>query len=162
MLNNVSLVGRLTKDPELRYTENNKANVLVSLAVERDFKSQNGEREADFISLVFWGKAAELLAQYTSKGRLIAVNGRLQSRSYDKDGQRIFVTEVVVNSFNMLDKRPEGAQGAAPAPQGGYQPQQPQQPNFGNQQNYQQNYQQPQNPFGATNPLNISDDDLPF
>lgn len=155
MLNNVSLVGRLTKDPELRYTESNKANVLVSLAVERDFKSQNGEREADFISLVFWGKAAELLAQYTSKGRLIAVNGRLQSRSYDKDGQRIFVTEVVVNSFNMLDKRPEGAQGAAPAPQGGYQPQQP---NFGNQQNYQQ----PQNPFGATNPLDISDDDLPF
>ena len=159
MLNNVSLVGRLTKDPELRYTESNKANVLVSLAVERDFKSQNGEREADFISLVFWGKVAELLAQYTSKGRLIAVNGRLQSRSYDKDGQRIFVTEVVVNSFNMLDKRPEGAQGAAPAPQGGYQPQQP---NFGNQQNYQQNYQQPQNPFGATNPLDISDDDLPF
>lgn len=161
MLNNVSLVGRLTKDPELRYTENNKANVLVSLAVERDFKSQNGEREADFISLVFWGKTAELLATYTSKGRLISVTGRLQSRSYDKDGQRIFVTEVVVNSFNMLDKKPEGAQGAAPAPQGGYQ-QQPQQPNFGNQQNYQQNYQQPQNPFGATNPLDISDDDLPF
>lgn len=103
-MNNVSLIGRLTKDPELRYTANGVANTNFTLAVDRNFKNAEGEREADFISCVAWRKLAETIAHNLSKGRRIGVTGRIQTRNYeDKDGVRRYVTEVVVNQMDFLD-----------------------------------------------------------
>lgn len=106
MLNNVSLVGRLTKDAELKYTPNNQAVATFSLAVNRNFKSQNGEREADFINCVIWRQQAENLANCVKKGALIGITGRIQTRSYEnQQGQRVYVTEVVADSFRLLESR---------------------------------------------------------
>lgn len=111
MLNSVCLVGRLTKDPELRYTPNNQAVATFSLAVNRNFKSQNGEREADFINCVIWRQQAENLANRAKKGALIGITGRIQTRSYEnQQGQRVYVTEVVADSFQLLEKRDNGNQ----------------------------------------------------
>lgn len=107
MLNSIILIGRMTKDPELRYTQAGKGVASFTLAVDRPFKNANGEKEADFIPCVQWGKGAEITAQYTSKGSLVAVEGRLQVRSYDKDGQRRWVTEVVAENVRFLDRRKE-------------------------------------------------------
>lgn len=105
MINNVTLVGRLTKEPELKYTQQSKANTSFTLAVNRAFKNANGEREADFINCVIWGKSAENLANWTHKGQLIGVTGNIQTRNYEnKQGQRIYVTEVVANNFQVLEK----------------------------------------------------------
>ena len=96
MLNKVSLVGRLTRDVELRYLGNGTPVANFTLAVNRTFKNKSGEREADFINIVVWRKQAENCANYIGKGSLVAVSGRLQSRSYDTaEGQRRYVTEVV-------------------------------------------------------------------
>ena len=101
MINNVVLVGRLTRDPDLRTTESGISVATFTLAVDRQFSNSQGEREADFINCVVWRKAAENLANFTSKGSLIGVQGRIQTRSYDnKEGQRVYVTEVVVDSFS--------------------------------------------------------------
>ena len=101
MINNVVLVGRLTRDPDLRTTESGISVATFTLAVDRQFSNSQGEREADFINCVVWRKAAENLANFTSKGSLIGVQGRIQTRSYDnKEGQRVYVTEVVVDSFH--------------------------------------------------------------
>lgn len=106
MINNVTLVGRLTKDADLKYTSNGTAVASFTLASERSFTKQNGEREADFINCVVWRKPAETLANYTRKGTLIAVRGRLQSRSYENDqNQRVYVTEIVVEEFQFLESR---------------------------------------------------------
>lgn len=106
MLNRVVLIGRLTKDPELRYTPNGVAVATFTLAVDRSRLNPQGEREADFIPIVVWQKQAENCANYIGKGRLVAVDGRLQVRTYDgKDGQRRWVTEVVAESVRFLDKR---------------------------------------------------------
>lgn len=106
MLNSVCLVGRLTKDPELRYTPNNQAVATFSLAVNRNFKSQNGEREADFINCVIWRQQAENLANWAKKGDLIGITGRIQTRSYEnQQGQRVYVTEVVSETFQLLESR---------------------------------------------------------
>lgn len=106
MLNRVVLIGRLTKDPELRYTPNGVAVATFTLAVDRSWTNAQGEKEADFISIVVWRKQAENCANYIGKGSLVAVDGRLQIRTYDgKDGQRRWVTEVVAESVRFLDKR---------------------------------------------------------
>lgn len=106
MLNSVVLVGRLTKDPELRYTNNSKAVASFTLAVDRPFTNQQGEREADFIPIVVWGKAAENCTNYLVKGSLVAVEGRMQVRNYEnKEGKRVYVTEVVAENVRFLDKK---------------------------------------------------------
>jgi hypothetical protein len=100
------LVGRLTRDVELRYTPSNQAVATFTLAVNRNFKNQNGEREADFINVVIWRQQAENLANWAKKGALIGVTGRIQTRSYDnQQGQRVYVTEVVAESFQLLESR---------------------------------------------------------
>lgn len=102
-MNKIFLIGRLTKDPELRYTQSGAAVCSFTLAVDRPFTSQSGERETDFINIVVWRKAAENCAKYLSKGRQAAVEGRLQIRSYDgNDGQRRWMTEVVADNVEFL------------------------------------------------------------
>lgn len=109
MLNRVILIGRLTKDPELRYTQSGMAVASFTLAVNRRRANQQGEREADFIPIVVWQKQAENCANYLGKGSLIAVDARLQVRTYDdKEGQRRWVTEVVAENVRFLDKRDSG------------------------------------------------------
>ena len=106
MINNVVLVGRMTRDAELRYTPSNQAVATFSLAVNRNFKSQNGEREADFINCVIWRQQAENLANWAKKGALIGITGRIQTRNYEnQQGQRVYVTEVVADSFQLLESR---------------------------------------------------------
>jgi len=102
-MNRVDLVGRLTRDPELRHTTSGRAVCQINLAINRTFTNQNGEREADFINVVVWDKQAENVSKYVTKGRLVSVEGRLQSRSYDdKDGKKVYVTEVIANSVQFL------------------------------------------------------------
>ena len=157
-INNVVLVGRMTKDAELRYTPSNVAVATLTLAVNRPFKNQNGEHEADFINVVIWRQQAENLANWAKKGAQIGITGRIQTRSYDnQQGQRVYVTEVVAETFQLLESRSvregkgqgQGQGGySAPSNQASTQPT----PDFSRQEN----------PFGQTNPLDISDDDLPF
>ncbi|MCL6633340.1 MAG: single-stranded DNA-binding protein [Alicyclobacillus herbarius] len=105
MLNRVVLIGRLTADPILRYTQSGTAVGSFTLAVNRMHTNQNGEQEADFINIVTWGKTAENCAQYLHKGRLAAVDGRLQIRSYEnREGQRVRVAEVVAQSVRFLER----------------------------------------------------------
>lgn len=106
MLNRVVLVGRLVADPELRYTPAGHAVANFRLAVNRPFKNEQGESEADFINAVAWRKQAENLANYQKKGNLIGIDGRLQSRSYeDKDGKMVYITEVLVESIQFLESK---------------------------------------------------------
>lgn len=106
MINNVTLVGRLTKELNIKHTSNGKAVASFTLAVNRQFTKQNGEREADFVSCVIWNKAAENLAKFTHKGSLIGIEGRLQTRSYDNSQQqRVYVTEVVAGNFSLLESK---------------------------------------------------------
>ncbi|CYZ55217.1 prophage LambdaSa2%2C single-strand binding protein [Streptococcus suis] len=114
MINNVVLIGRLTRDVELRYTPNNVAVGAFTLAVNRNFKNAVGDREADFINCVIWNKQAENLANWTKKGHLVGITGRIQTRSYEnQQGQRVYVTEVVVESFQVLEKRDNSANHAS-------------------------------------------------
>ena len=106
MINNLTLVGRLTKDPDLKYTGNGTAVATFTLAVNRNFTNQSGEREADFINCVIWRKSAETLANYAKKGVLIGVTGRIQTRSYDnQQGQKVYVTEVIADNFQLLESK---------------------------------------------------------
>lgn len=137
MLNSTVLVGRLTDNAELRYTQNNQAVATFRLAVNRPFKSQNGEREADFINCVIWRQQAENLANWAKKGALIGITGRIQTRNYEnQQGQRVYVTEVVAENFQLLESQKERDN----------QPQVNSRPDFGRN----------------TSPMDISDDDLPF
>lgn len=105
MLNRVTLVGRLTKDVELRRTSSGKAIASFTLAVNRNFKTGDGQ-EADFPSIVAWGKVAENTSNYCSKGSLVSVDGRLQTRNYENNqGQKVFVTEVVADSVQFLETK---------------------------------------------------------
>ena len=105
-MNKVFLVGRLTRDPELRYGANNTAVMRSSLAVDRQFTNQNGEREADFINIVAFGNRAETMKKYLVKGSQIAVSGRIQTGSYDaQDGSKRYTTDVVVEEFQFLDSK---------------------------------------------------------
>ena len=109
-MNKVVLIGRLTKDPELRYTSSNIPTVTFSLAVNRPFQNQNGVREADFMNIVMWRKQAETAKKYLSKGSLIAVDGRIQTRNYDgTDGKKVYVTEVVADNFEFLESKGQRA-----------------------------------------------------
>lgn len=105
MLNTVVLIGRLTKDPELRYTPGGKAVATIRLAVDRGTTNAQGEKETDFINVVVWERQAETVANYLQKGRLIAVQGRLQIRQYEtQEGQKRETAEVVANTVRFLDK----------------------------------------------------------
>lgn len=106
MMNNVTLIGRPTKDPDLRYTASGTAVATFTLAVNRNYTNQNGDRETDFINCVIWRKPAETLANYVRKGTLIGISGRLQTRNYEnQQGQRVYVTEVIVENFYLLESR---------------------------------------------------------
>nr|DAJ60707.1 MAG TPA: Single strand binding protein [Caudoviricetes sp.] len=139
MINNVTLVGRMTRDAELRYTPQNQAVATFTLAVNRNFKNANGDREADFINCVIWRQQAENLANWAKKGALIGITGRIQTRSYEnQQGQRVYVTEVVAEQFQLLESQKERS-------------------NQGQSQGYGQAPD-----FGRSEPMDISDDDLPF
>ncbi|BCA84486.1 single-stranded DNA-binding protein [Enterococcus saigonensis] len=176
MINNVVLVGRLTKDPDLRYTANGAAVATFTLAVNRNFTNQSGDREADFINCVIWRKPAETLANYARKGTLLGVTGRIQTRNYEnQQGQRVYVTEVVAENFQLLESRSaneQRQQGSTNTNGGG---------GFNNnygganqQNNFNQNQPSQTNgmpsfdrdtsdPFGSdASTIDISDDDLPF
>lgn len=106
MINNVVLVGRLTKDPELRYSSSNIPMVYFTIAVNRTFTDQNGQRNADFISCVVFRKQAENMSRYLAKGSLIGVTGRIQTRNYQgKDGNTVYVTEVVADNIQYLESK---------------------------------------------------------
>ena len=156
MINNVVLVGRLTKDPDLKYTGNGTAVATFTLAVNRNFTNQSGEREADFINCVIWRKPAETLANYAKKGVLIGVTGRIQTRSYDnQQGQKVYVTEVIADNFQLLEsKRADSSQNTQGSGASNNQT-----------NNYTRNQQNTNSatadPFGNSS-IDISDDDLPF
>lgn len=118
MINSVVLVGRTTKEIELKYTSNDLAYVNFTLAVNRNFKNQNGEREADFINVVIWRQQAENLANWAKKGTLLGITGRIQTRNYEnQQGQRVYVTEVVADNFQILGKREVQANAQKPVQQ---------------------------------------------
>ena len=105
MLNNVVLIGRLVRDPDMRYTPNGVAVTTFTLAVDRPFSSNKGERESDFIPIVVWRQLAEACANHLSKGRLVAVQGRIQTRQYENnDGRKVNVTEVVADTVRFLER----------------------------------------------------------
>ena len=187
MINRVVLVGRLTKDPELRYTPSGVPMARFTIAVNRAFSSQSGEREADFIGCIAWRKQAENLANFMKKGSLIGVEGRIQTGSYEgQDGKRVYTTDVIADAVQFLEPR-----GGANASQGGQAPaasyggggnyggqptsNQPNQ-NYGGgqpQESYGSYQQPPQNqqnytrvdedPFAnSKGPIEVSEDDLPF
>ena len=137
MINNVVLIGRLTRDVDLRYTSQNQAVGQFTLAVNRNFKNQNGEYDADFINCVIWGKSAENFANWTKKGNLVGITGRVQTRNYEnQQGQRVYVTEVVAENFQLLEKCDNSANQNSMAEQ--------------------------MPPSFAGDPMDIKDDDLPF
>lgn len=155
MLNRIILIGRLTQDPELRYTQSGTPVASFSLAVDRQRTSQSGEREADFINIVVWQKLGELCAQYLRKGRLAAVEGRLQIRQYEnREGQKVRVAEVVADNVRFLDRSESGpgsmGQGSSERPAG-------EAPGRAPAANRYQD-----DPFADDGRLDIVDDDLPF
>lgn len=104
-MNRIILLGRLTKEPEVRYTNTGKVVASFTMAVDRPFTGQDGKREADFIPVVIWGKPAETIGNYVQKGHRVLVEGRLQIRSYDgKDGQKRWITEVIADRFEFIEK----------------------------------------------------------
>ncbi|AWW28372.1 MULTISPECIES: single-stranded DNA-binding protein [unclassified Acetobacterium] len=114
-MNKVNLVGRLTRDPEVKNTTTGKAVATFTLAVDRRFKNKDGQKEADFVPIVVWGKQAEFVGQYLSKGSQIGVSGRLQVRSYDgQDGQRRYVTEVVADEVYFISTKRKENNGSNP------------------------------------------------
>lgn len=172
MINRVVLVGRLTKDPELRYTANGIAVATFTLAVNRPFSNQQGNREADFINTVVWRKQAENVANFLKKGSLAGVDGRIQTRSFDNnEGRRIFMTEVVGESVQFLEPRGSSQGGGQ---QSGNAPSSNQQSDYGSPAGSQSGSSQGggfgqgssssnDDPFaGEGKPIDIDDDDLPF
>lgn len=124
MLNRVALVGRLTRDPELRRTGSGKAVTSFNLAVERNFKSD--DQEADFINCVCWGKVAENTERYCSKGSMVSVDGRIQTRNYENNqGQKVYVTEVIADSVQFISTRNNNTATATQAPVNNYVPNEP-------------------------------------
>lgn len=108
-MNKTLLIGRLTATPELTQTPNGKSVTHVTVAVNRRFKNENGEREADFLNVVVWGKLAETLVSYAGKGSLISIEGELRTRKYEKDGSNRYVTEVLCQTFQLLESRAQRA-----------------------------------------------------
>jgi len=143
MINNAVLTGRMVREAELKYTSSGTAVANFTLAVDRRFKNANGERETDFINCVAWRKTAEILAEHTGKGSLIGVEGNIQTRNYENSqGQKVYVTEVVVDNFTFLESKGSNQQSQNSQPQ--------------RQQNTPE-------PFEKTaEPISISNSDLPF
>jgi single-strand DNA-binding protein len=146
MINRVVLIGRLTKDPELRYTSNNIAVVSFTLAVNRNFTGQDGQNEVDFLPCVAWRKQAENIAKYVGKGSMVAVDGRIQTRNYEAtDGTKRYITEIVCDNTRFLDTKT------------------PSDPDsFGSKQPFPDMTQQKEDPFASLQDIEIGDDDLPF
>lgn len=159
MINRSVLVGRLTRDVDLRYTANGTAVATFTVAVNRQFTNANGEREADFINCVIWRKAAENFSNFTHKGSLVGIDGRIQTRNYEnQQGQRVYVTEVVVENFALLE--PKSANNNHPSQNNNI-------PNNNNSNGPAQpaanNTAANEDPFADnTQSIDISDDDLPF
>lgn len=155
MINRVVLVGRLTRDPELRYTANGAAVANFTVAVNRTFTNSQGEREADFINCIIWRKAAESFANFTHKGSLVGIDGRIQTRNYEnQQGQRVYVTEAVVDNFSLLESRNANSNDNSNN-----------QSNNSNSNNNQSSNSSNNisDPFADNGkPMDISDDDLPF
>ena len=150
MINRTVLVGRLTKDPEVRYTSSNIAYARFTIAVNRTFAGPNGEREADFIQCIAWRKQAENLARFVHKGSLVGVEGRIQTGSYDdKDGIRKYTTDVVCDSVQFLE--PKNSENADPD----YIPMEPEYDNDPYQEKTVERRQ-------STPSIDVSEDDLPF
>ncbi|MCF6160863.1 MAG: single-stranded DNA-binding protein [Furfurilactobacillus sp.] len=180
MINRAVLTGRLTRDPEVRYTQSGAAVGSFTLAVDRQFTNQQGQREADFINCVIWRKSAENFANFTHKGSLVGIEGRIQTRNYEnQQGQRVYVTEVVVENFALLESRSQSDQRTSgnTNDNGGYNNNAPQSGsanpfggtgnnggnNAGNAAPSSQTSQAPADPFaGNGESIDISDDDLPF
>lgn len=164
MINNVVLVGRLTKDPDLRYTANGTGVAAFTLAVNRNFTNQSGNREADFINCVIWRKSAETLANYARKGTLLGVTGRIQTRNYEnQQGQRVYVTEVIAENFQLLEsrsaneQRQEQSSNDSSYQSGGNDYNQPSQ----SSKNTKPDFNRDSDPFSGSS-IDIGDDDLPF
>ncbi|OPX54052.1 single-stranded DNA-binding protein [Oceanospirillum multiglobuliferum] len=147
MINNVVLQGKLGKDIDLKYTQSGKAVGSVSIASTRDFKDANGNRETDWINLVFWGKTAETVANYFKKGDEILVVGRLQVRNYeDQQGNKKYITEIVVSNFSFPGGKSKGS---------------PQNNSSGNSYSNNRNSKPNADPFSGSS-IDIGEDDLPF
>lgn len=150
-MNTTQLIGRFARDIELRYTKTGTPVGSFTLAVNRSFVNKQGEREADFINCVIWGKGAELLAERTRKGHMLGVVGSIETRSYEnQQGQKVYVTEINVRDFDLLEPKKDGQQAQGGVNQA-YSQQQPQ------QQYQQQAYNQM-----PGNAIHVQEDDLPF
>jgi single-strand DNA-binding protein len=167
MMNRVVLVGRLTKDPDLRYTPNGVPVATFTLAVNRTFTNQQGEKETDFINCVVWRRPAENVANFLKKGSLAGVDGRIQTRNYEgQDGKRVYVTEVMAESVQFLE--PKNSSGTRSDSDQYGAPREQRAPYTNNNQNQQrQNNNQgftrvDEDPFAGNGQIDISDDDLPF
>lgn len=172
MINNVVLVGRLTKDLDLKYTSNGTAVATFTVAVNRQFTNQKGERDAGFINCVIWRKSAENMANFTSKGSLVGVEGHIQTRSYEnQQGQRVYVTEIVVETFSLLESKNKDTNKDS-----SNQYKNNQSSSYSNNTSHNNYGDEPKSnqskdidassnydPFDKTGqPIDISDDDLPF
>ena len=154
-MNTVSLIGRLVKDLDLRYTQSGKAVATGTLAVNRRFKNASGENEADFIQIQIWDKSAENLASFTRKGSQVGVNGRIQTRNYEnKEGARVYVTEIVVENFTLLEPKQTTEQ--RPRESTRELQQEQKRSNFND-------FNNTPDPFGSSgDSIHIDDSDLPF
>lgn len=157
-MNKAILIGRLTKDPELRTTPTGRNVCQFSVAVSRNFTNANGEREADFINCVVWDKQAENLVKYQKKGNQIAVEGRIQTRNYDdKDGKKVYVTEIFASNISFLDSKGTGATGNTSFNN------LPEPPMVDTSSNNMETVSVEKDPFEAFgDSIEISDNDLPF
>ncbi len=157
-MNKVFLIGRLTRDPELRYTGNNTAVATFSLAVNRNFSNQNGEREADFINIVVWRKQAENVKNYLTQGSQVAIDGRIQTRSYDdQQGQKRYITEVIADNVEFLGSKNSSNNSNMSS---NTEPKQPTPYDFESAPKGTDVESNPFADFGAN--IEISDDELPF
>jgi single-strand DNA-binding protein len=155
MMNRVVLVGRLTKDPELKYTNTGVPVANFTLAVNRPFSSQSGDREADFINVQVWRKPAENVANFLTKGSLAGVDGRIQTRKYEgQDKKRVYITEVVADSVQFLEPKKDGNNGGNTNQNTNNPPS-----NTGNNKGYTR---LDEDPFAGKGQIDIADDDLPF
>ena len=157
-MNKAILIGRLTKDPELRTTPTGRNVCQFSVVVSRNFTNANGEREADFINCVVWDKQAENLVKYQKKGNQIAVEGRIQTRNYDdKDGKKVYVTEILASNISFLDSKGTGATGNTSFNN------LPEPPMVDTSSNNMETVSVEKDPFEAFgDSIEISDNDLPF
>ena len=161
-MNKALLIGRLTRDPELRSTSTGRNVCQFSIAVNRNFTNANGEREADFINCVVWDKQAENLVKYQKRGNQIAVDGRIQTRNYeDKDGKRVYVTEILANSISFLDSK--GTNASSNDFNSLPEPPREDSVNSSSSMNSMETVSVDKDPFEAFgDSIEISDNDLPF